>query len=969
MASDSIVVIGAREHNLANVTVSIPKYRLVVLSGVSGSGKSSLAFDTVFAEGQRRYVESLSAYARQFLGQMEKPRYDSIRGLTPTIAIEQKSASSNPRSTVGTITEVHDYLRVLFARVGEQRCHSCGLPVARQDPGQIVREILALSGMANTAALRVVLMAPLARNRKGEFKDLFESLRADGYVRVRIDGTVTDLSTVTSLDKNRKHDIDLVVDRLVLKDGIAPRLTDSVETALKASKGRVVVAPEGMPERVFSEHLACEPCGHSFPELSPQLFSFNNPAGACPSCNGLGSSLAIDPDKVVPDGSLSLHQGAVELWAHAFEDDGGWTAEILEGLARRHSLDMDRPFSDLSDEHKNLIFFGDHQRVPVEWRSKNFNGSVAIRFEGVANMLLRRLRETKSDEMRAYYQKFLTDQPCETCDGRRLRPEALAVRVGPFGIADFNQMAISRMRRDIEGLSFEGSRATVAIELRKEILSRLTLIEDLGIGYLTLARSGNSLSGGEAQRIRLASQLGSELTGVTYILDEPSIGLHPRDNGRLIATLTRLRDLGNTVLVVEHDRDAILQADHLIEFGPGAGRQGGHVVFEGTPAEMLKSPTSLTGAYLSGRLSIPVPETRRKGRAVLSLRGATGHNLKNVDADIPLGTFTVVTGVSGAGKSSLVTETLCPALQRLLMDARTSPLKYREIRGVEHIDKVIVIDQDPIGRTPRSNPTTYTKAFDQIRAVFAETLEARTFGYAPGRFSFNVRGGRCERCQGAGVLRVEMHFLPDVFVTCDECHGRRFNEATLRVKYKDLSIADVLDLTVDEALAVFQNHRGLKRILGTLQDVGLGYVHLGQPSPTLSGGEAQRIKLARELAKAATGRTLYVMDEPSTGLHFDDVRKLLGVVERLVEAGNTVLMIEHNLEILKVADHLIDLGPEGGEAGGYIVASGTPESIAACDDSATGQALRAVLPTWKAPVAPRSPRVPRVPKASRTMHS
>jgi excinuclease ABC subunit A len=946
MLSDAIVVTGAREHNLANVTVSIPKYRLVVLSGVSGSGKSSLAFDTVFAEGQRRYVESLSAYARQFLGQLEKPHYDSIRGLTPTIAIEQKSASSNPRSTVGTITEVHDYLRVLFARVGEQRCHSCGLPVARQEPAQIVREVLAL-GAAAGAPVKVVLMAPVAHNRKGEFRDLFESLRADGYVRARVDGVTADLAEVTALDKNKKHDIDVVVDRVVLKEGIAARLTDSIETCLKVGKGRVIVAPEGQPERVFSEHLACEPCGLSFPELSPQLFSFNNPAGACPSCNGLGSSLAIDPAKVVPDPTLSLRQGCVEPWARAFEEEGGWTGEILSGLSRKHGIDLDLPFRDLSEAQKRVIFFGDGQRVAVEWHSKNFNGNVAIRFEGVANTLLRRLRETKSDEMRTYYQKFLTDAPCETCDGRRLRPEALAVRVGEHGIADFNEMAISRLRREVDALAFAGSRGTVAAELRKEILSRLTVLEDLGIGYLTLGRSGASLSGGEAQRIRLASQLGSELTGVTYILDEPSIGLHPRDNGRLIRTLTRLRDLGNTVLVVEHDRDAILAADHVIEFGPGAGRRGGHVVFQGTPREMLGSESSLTGAYLSGRAGIPVPTKRRKAAGHLVLRNATGHNLKGVDLDVPLGTFTVVTGVSGAGKSSLVTETLCAALQRTLMEARTIPLPYRDLKGVDHLDKVIVIDQEPIGRTPRSNPATYVKAFDMIRQIFAETKEARTYGYTPGRFSFNVHGGRCERCQGAGVLRVAMHFLPDVFVTCDECQGRRFNEATLRVRYKDLSIADVLDLTIDEAVAVFANHRGLKRMVGTLQEVGLGYVHLGQPSPTLSGGEAQRIKLSRELAKVATGRTLYVMDEPSTGLHFDDVKKLLGVVQRLVDAGNTVLMIEHNLEILKVADHLVDLGPEGGDEGGRIIAAGTPEALAARDDSWTGVALREVLPGFR----------------------
>ncbi|HQK52519.1 MAG TPA: excinuclease ABC subunit UvrA, partial [Myxococcota bacterium] len=643
MSQDAIVITGAREHNLAHIDVVIPKFRLVVLSGVSGSGKSSLAFDTLFAEGQRRYVESLSAYARQFLGQLEKPRYDSIRGLTPTIAIEQKSASSNPRSTVGTITEVHDYLRVLFARVGEQRCHSCGLPVARQDPAQIVREVLAM-GADGSAPVKVVLMAPLARGRKGEFRDLLASLRADGYVRVRIDGVVADLSDVTGLDKNRKHDLDVVVDRLVIKEGIAARLTDSIETCLRVGKGRVVVLPENGPEVVFSEHLACEACGLSFPELSPQLFSFNNPAGACPACNGLGSSLTIDPAKVVPDPSLSLRQGAVAPWSRALEDEGGWTGEVLQSLARRHGIDLDCPFRDLPKRHQDLIFHGDDRRVDIAWNSRSFKGSIAIRFEGVANQLLRRLRETRSEEMRAFYQRFLTDRPCEACGGRRLRPEALAVRVGPFGIADLGEMPISRLRQQLLALDLPGHRAQIAADLLKEILSRLTLLEDLGLGYLSLARGGASLSGGEAQRIRLASQMGSELTGVTYILDEPSIGLHPRDNGRLLDTLRRLRDLGNTVVVVEHDRDAILAADHVIEFGPGAGRQGGRITFEGPPDRMLEDPDSLTGAYLSGRRRIEVPTRRRKGKSFLVLRGATGHNLKGIDLRVPIGAFTVVTG-------------------------------------------------------------------------------------------------------------------------------------------------------------------------------------------------------------------------------------------------------------------------------------------------------------------------------------
>jgi len=940
---ESIEIHGAREHNLKGGRVSIPKFRLVVFSGVSGSGKSSLAFDTLFAEGQRRYVESLSAYARQFLGQLDKPRYDSIHGLTPTIAIEQKSASSNPRSTVGTITEIHDYLRVLYARAGEQFCHSCGRPVARQEPAQIVREILALGrDKVPSGKLRVVLMAPLARSRKGEYRELLESLRADGFVRVRVDGEVMELADVQPLDRNRKHDIDVVVDRIVLKDGIEARLTDSVETALKTGNGRVVVASDSLGERTFSEHLACDVCNLSFPEASPQLFSFNNPVGACPDCNGLGTAQVIDPDKLVPDPSLSIRQGAVEPWAKVFEN-GSLTQEIVRGLSKTHGIDIDAPFGRLPPEHVELILHGDGQRVPIDWNSRNFKGSVNIRFEGIANTLLRRYRETRSPEMRTYYQRFLTDRPCPLCSGRRLRPEALAVKVGDRGIAELSDMTISRLLNVLSRLDFSEAKAVITEELLKEIRGRLELLVNLGIGYLSLSRAGASLSGGEAQRIRLASQLGSELTGVTYVLDEPSVGLHPRDNGRLIETLKHLRDLGNTVVVVEHDRDAILSADHVIEFGPGAGRNGGEVVFTGSPKKMLRSRRSLTGAYLSGRKSIPIPSKRRKSRKKLVLAGAGGHNLKDLDVAFPVGTFTVVTGVSGAGKSSLVTQTLCPALSRHLNGNRANPLPFGELRGLDHMDKVIVVNQEPIGRTPRSNPATYTKVFDHIRSLFASTKEARMYGFKPGRFSFNVRGGRCEKCQGAGVIRVEMHFLADVFVTCEECGGRRFNEATLRVRYKDLAISDILGLTVDEAWEVFGNHRAIKRILSTLRDVGLGYVTLGQPSPTLSGGEAQRIKLARELARVATGRTLYVMDEPSTGLHVDDVRHLLSVVDRLVSLGNTVIMIEHNLEILKVADHLIDLGPEGGEEGGYVVAAGTPEQVAALADSHTGTALRDVL--------------------------
>ncbi len=945
MSEEVIVVSGAREHNLKGIDVTIPKFKLVIFSGVSGSGKSSLAFDTVFAEGQRRYVESLSSYARQFLGQLEKPRYDRIRGLTPTIAIEQKSASSNPRSTVGTITEIHDYLRVLFARVGVQHCHSCGRPVARMEPAQIVREILGMapSAKASDGAARAQILAPLARGRKGEYRDLFDTLRADGFVRVRVDGEVQELASVAALDKNRKHDIDVLVDRVALREGVSARLTDSVELALKTGKGRVIVAPDGGEERSFSEHLACDVCGLSFPELSPQLFSFNNPAGACPTCDGLGTALLADPDRIVPNPSLSLRQGAIEPWARMLEGESGWTHGVLQAVSRQLGLDMDTPFEQFENWQKDVILYGLPERVPMEWKSRNFSASVAARYEGVANTILRRFRETRSEEMRTFYQRYMTARPCETCHRKRLRPEALSVHVAGWTIDTLSEMTVARLLEVFRALHIEGSREVVAEELKKEIVGRLALLTNLGIGYLHLSRAGMSLSGGEAQRIRLASQLGSELTGVTYILDEPSIGLHPRDNGRLIDTLKQLRDIGNTVLVVEHDREAIMAADHILEFGPGAGALGGELVFAGTPQQMLADERSLTGAYLSGRKTIPIPSRRRVGYQTLMLQGASGNNLKGMDVNFPLGTFTVVTGVSGAGKSSLVTETLYPAVARVLGDLKAHGLPYQGVTGAEFIDKMIVIDQEPIGRTPRSNPSTYTKLFDHIRDLFSNTREARMYGYAPGRFSFNVRGGRCERCQGAGVLRVEMHFLADVFVTCEECRGRRFNDATLRVRYKDLSIADVLDLTIDEAAGLFANHPKIRRVLATLQDVGLGYLKLGQPSTTLSGGEAQRVKLSRELARTSTGHTLYIMDEPSTGLHMDDVRKLLTVVDRLVTMGNTVVMIEHNLDILKTADHLIDLGPEGGDQGGHVIACGTPEELSTIADSHTGKWLATVL--------------------------
>ena len=947
---DTISVKGAREHNLKSVDLEIPKKRLVVFTGVSGSGKSSLAFDTLYAEGQRRYVESLSSYARQFLGQMEKPRYDTLRGLSPTISIEQKAASNNPRSTVGTITEVHDYLRVLYASIGEQHCPSCGRKVGKQTAQQIVDAILEMP-----SGSRILVLAPLVQNRKGEYRELLGDAQKRGFSRVRVDGMMHSLEERLSLDKKLKHDIELVVDRLVVKEGIGGRLTDSVETALREGKGTLIVADADKEQKVgpgidpeeykkhdrfFSELNACPTCGISFGELAPQAFSFNSPVGSCTECQGLGTRAEMDADLIIPDPSLTIRDGAVEPWASGMERGEGWTFEFVEHLSRGLGIDLDTPWSKLSKQHRDVILLGTQAAGVKSYR---------IQWEGVLNQLYRRFKSTGSEAMRRYYMRFFSDKPCPACGGERLRAESRAVQIRGKGIVGLSRMTIRETLAWLDGLDLRGSEARIAEELLKEIKNRLRFLVDVGLSYLTLDRPGPSLSGGESQRIRLASQMGSELTGVIYILDEPSIGLHQRDNGKLLGTLKRLRDIGNSVIVVEHDEETMESADWIVDFGPGAGEHGGRIVSQGTPAQVMADLASLTGAYLSGRAEIPVPERRRPvGKARLTIVGATENNLKDVTVSLPLGCFVAVTGVSGAGKSTLVNGILHPALSRLLHGSREAPGRHQAIVGHEQIDKIIDINQQPIGRTPRSNPATYTKVFDMVREVFAQTPEARSLGYLPGRFSFNVKGGRCEACQGDGMKMVEMHFLADVLVPCEVCQGKRFNEATLRVQFKGKNVAEVLDLSVREAIVHFANHREIQRILGTLDDVGLGYVKLGQPSPTLSGGEAQRIKLSRELARVGTGRTLYILDEPTTGLHFDDVKKLLGVLDRLVDGGNSVVVIEHNLDVIKAADWVVDLGPEGGEEGGRVVAEGTPEEVAGNRDSFTGHYLGEVLARHRA---------------------
>ncbi|TMA28201.1 MAG: excinuclease ABC subunit UvrA [Deltaproteobacteria bacterium] len=951
MEPEFIFVKGAREHNLKGITLEIPKKRLVVFTGVSGSGKSSLAFDTLYAEGQRRYVESLSAYARQFLGQMEKPHYDVIRGLSPTISIEQKAASNNPRSTVGTITEIHDYLRVLYAAVGKQHCTICGRRVGKQSAQQIADELARLP-----EGTRLTLLAPLIEQRKGEHKEVLQDARKRGYARARVDGAIRDLDEDIDLDKKRKHDIAVVVDRLVVKkeDG-SRRLIDSVETALKEGKG-VLLAVTALPkggetQSIYSEHLSCPVDGISFPELAPHSFSFNNPLGMCHECNGLGTRPEMDPDLIVPDPSKSIRGGAVEPWTHALERQGGWTFRMIESLSQSFKVPLDKPWKDLPREVKDLLLYGSgDETMSIRWSEGGRSGTYRTSFEGIIPMLMRRYKETTSESMRKHYLRYFSDKPCSACKGERLRAESRAVTIGDLGdtpgksIVALSRMTIEQAMEFIADLPLQGNDKVVAAELLKEIGNRLRFLLDVGLGYLTLDRPGPSLSGGESQRIRLASQMGSELTGVIYILDEPSIGLHQRDNARLLATLKRLRDLGNSVIVVEHDEETMVEADWIADFGPGAGELGGEIVAAGTPREIMKMERSLTGAYLSGRRKIEVPGQRRRGTGKsVRLMGAAENNLKDIDVDFPLGMLVAITGVSGAGKSTLVNHILYPALARAIYGSREAPGAYKALSGIEHLDKVIEIDQKPIGRTPRSNPATYTKVFDCIRDVFARTPEARAYGYEPGRFSFNVKGGRCEACEGDGLKVVEMHFLADVYVPCEVCQGKRFNDATLRVSFKGKNIAEVLDMSVREAMDHFAVHKEIIRILKTLDDVGLGYIKLGQPSPTLSGGEAQRIKLSRELARTDTGRTMYVLDEPTTGLHFEDIKRLLTVLNRLVDAGNTVLVIEHNLDVIKCADHIIDIGPEGGDRGGWIVAVGTPEQVAQSKASYTGQYLNKVL--------------------------
>lgn len=934
---DRIVVRGAREHNLRNIDVVIPRNQLVVLTGVSGSGKSSFAFDTLYAEGQRRYVESLSSYARQFLGQLEKPLYESIEGLSPAIAIEQKTVSHNPRSTVGTVTEIADYLRVLYARAGEVHCPSCGRAVSSQSAQQIVDRLMMKPGDT-----RLLITAPVVRSRKGAYADLLTDLRRRGYVRILVDGKVLSLDGEIRLEEKRKHDISVVVDRIVIKEGIESRLTNSVETALREGAGTLgAVDADSGEETLFSEQNTCLKCGISMPDMSVQLFSFNNPMGMCPACSGLGFEMKVDPDLVIPRPALSIRDGAVAPWG----EPRGWSETIAESLSHKFGFSLGTPWKRLDPGHQNVILQGTgDDKITFSWSGDNGSGHWEGSWEGVIPRLERLYMTTSSQGSRENYERFFRKTPCSACGGARLRPEARAVTVGGRGIADLGGMTVQEAADFFEKLRLDEFRTKVSAELVKEIRSRLGFLINVGLHYLTLDRSAPSLSGGEAQRIRLASQIGSGLTGVLYVLDEPTIGLHQRDNDKLIRTLERLRDLGNSVLVVEHDRDTIMRADFVIDFGPGAGADGGLIVSEGTPAQIAADPESVTGRYLCGRekiLRMRTPSKRIRG--FLTLEGAKLHNLKGITAKIPLGKLVCVTGVSGSGKSSLVAQTLYPALAQMLGSSLAVPGPYRAITGLEHVDKVINISQEPIGRTPRSNPATYTKVFDSIRNVFAELPQSKIRGYGPARFSFNVRGGRCEDCEGAGVKRIEMHFLPDVFVECSTCRGQRFNKETLRVAFKGMSIAQVLDMTVRQAMDLFERIPAVYKVLKVMDDVGLGYIRLGQPAPTLSGGEAQRVKLARELARPGTSHTLYILDEPTTGLHFADVKKLLHVLDRLVAAGNTIVVIEHNLDVIKNADWIIDLGPEGGEEGGRIIAEGPPEAIAACPASYTGRYLREVL--------------------------
>ncbi len=935
-----IIIKGAREHNLKNIDIVIPRDKLVVFTGLSGSGKSSLAFDTIYAEGQRRYVESLSAYARQFLGQMEKPDIDSIDGLSPAISIDQKSTSHNPRSTVGTVTEIHDYLRLLYARCGVPHCPDCGKPIERQTIDQVVDQVLTLP-----EDTKAQIIAPCVRGRKGEHQKLFEELKREGYVRVRVDGTIYDIADVPSLDKKYKHTIEAVIDRLVIKRGIEGRLTDSLETAFRLGSGLAIVAVVDGEEMLFSQNYACPDHGISIEELTPRMFSFNNPYGACPTCSGLGTLLKIDPDLVIPDRKISLAQGCVNVMGWNSGSKGTIAAMYFDALTKHYGVSMKTPYEDLPEEVQNAILYGTgKEKLHIAYKKEFGSGSFEAPFEGIAVNMERRYRESTSDYSKQEIERFMTQTPCPDCHGKRLKRESLAVTVGESNIADLSELPVRDAREFLRGLKLGKTQAMIAEQILKEIDARLGFLVNVGLDYLTLSRSAVSLSGGEAQRIRLATQIGSGLMGVLYILDEPSIGLHQRDNARLLKTLQRMRDLGNTLIVVEHDEETIRTADYVVDIGPGAGEHGGEVVAIGTPEEIAANEKSITGAYLSGRMHISVPETRRPGSGQsLTVHGARAHNLKNLDVEIPLGKFVCITGVSGSGKSSLVNEIIKKSLLRDLNRAHTRPGDHDRIDGVQALDKVIDIDQSPIGRTPRSNPATYCGLFDLIRAVYANTPDSRMRGYSNGRFSFNVKGGRCEACNGDGIIKIEMHFLPDIYVPCEVCGGKRYNRETLEVHYKGKTIYDVLEMTVEEALRFFKPLPKIARKLQTLFDVGLGYIKIGQPSTQLSGGEAQRVKLATELSRRDTGRTLYILDEPTTGLHVDDVKRLLEILQRLCETGSSVLVIEHNLDVIKCADHIIDLGPEGGDAGGRIIATGTPEEVAAVENSYTGQFLKHVL--------------------------
>lgn len=943
MAMDRIEVKGARAHNLKNIDVTIPRDQLVVVTGLSGSGKSSLAFDTIYAEGQRRYVESLSAYARQFLGQMDKPDVDAIEGLSPAISIDQKTTSRNPRSTVGTVTEIYDYLRLLYARVGKPHCPEHGIEITSQTIEQMVDRILEYPERT-----KLQVLAPIVSGRKGAHVKVLEQIRKQGYVRVRIDGEMAELSDDIELEKNKKHSIEVVIDRIVVKEGVAARLSDSLETALRLGEGRVMIDVIGKEELMFSEHHACPHCGFSIGELEPRLFSFNSPFGACPTCDGLGMKLEVDADLVIPNQDLSLKENAVAPWTPISSQ---YYPQLLEAVCTHYGIDMDVPVKDLPKHQLDKVLYGSGDDL-IYFRYENDFGQIRegeIQFEGVLRNIERRYKETGSDFIREQMEQYMSQKSCPTCKGYRLKKEALAVLIDGRHIGKITELSVADALAFFKDLTLSEKDMQIANLILREIVERLSFLDKVGLDYLTLSRAAGTLSGGEAQRIRLATQIGSRLSGVLYILDEPSIGLHQRDNDRLISALKNMRDLGNTLIVVEHDEDTMMAADYLIDIGPGAGIHGGQVTSAGTPEEVMEDPNSLTGSYLSGKKFIPLPPERRKpdGRYI-EIKGASENNLKKVNAEFPLGTFTAVTGVSGSGKSTLVNEILHKALAQKLHKAKAKPGSHKEIKGLDHLDKVIDIDQAPIGRTPRSNPATYTGVFDDIRDVFAQTNEAKVRGYKKGRFSFNVKGGRCEACRGDGIIKIEMHFLPDVYVPCEVCHGKRYNRETLEVAYKGKSISDVLDMTVEDALSFFENIPKIKRKLQTLYDVGLGYITLGQPATTLSGGEAQRVKLASELHKRSTGRTLYILDEPTTGLHVDDIARLLVVLQRLVDNGDTVLVIEHNLDIIKTADYIVDLGPEGGAGGGTIVASGTPEEITEVEESYTGRYLKPVIERDKA---------------------